>query len=116
MSPTVGLGAIVIGRDDGAALDPTEPGSGHDNDPRPVIVNLVLRPDVASDNVPESVAAVAEELGAKLTPQFAGTSDPTLSSYWLATTPAAHADEFTSRLLELPEVDGAYVKPTDEPA
>jgi hypothetical protein len=106
----------VIGRDDSAAFDSTEPGSGHDNDPRPVIVNLVLRPDVASDNIPESVAAVVEELGGKLTPQFAGTSDPTLSSYWLATIPAAHADECTSRLLELPAVDGAYIKPADEPA
>jgi hypothetical protein len=83
---------------------------------RPVIVNFVLRPDVRSKTLPEAVAAVVEEFGGAATQQFQGTDDPNLSSYWLATTTAEHAPELASQLLGLPLVDGAYIKPAEEPA
>lgn len=83
---------------------------------RRVTVNVVLHPDAGARRLPESVAAVVEELGGTATPQFDGSDDPGLLPYWLATTPAEHADELAERLRAMPEVDGAYLKPGEEPA
>ena len=39
--------------------------------------------------------------------------DPSAGLFWRLTVPGAAAAALVARLLELPEVDGAYVKPSD---
>lgn len=72
---------------------------------------VVMKPGVSE--LPVSLRKVATEFPADLRPQFAGTSDPILSTFWIATASTAHAADLVTRLLELPEVDGAYLKPPD---
>lgn len=70
--------------------------------------------DPATDS---SVAAAARHVGATLAPQHPGVADPTLSTYFVATVAdRGAAESLVSALLPLPEVDGAYLKPDEEPA
>jgi len=64
-----------------------------------------------------SVRAAARQAGATITPQHPGVDDPALSSYFVAdVADQAAAESLVSALLALPEVDGAYLKPDEEPA
>ena len=72
---------------------------------------VVTKPGVSA--LPASVRQVAASFEADLRPQFAGTSEPTLSTFWSETAPIAHAADLITRLLALPEVEGAYLKPPD---
>ena len=80
----------------------------------PVVIQLVLHE--ASGEPSPSVAVALGRHHATMTRQFPSVDDPTLAVYWQVTAPAAEATELQEELLELPEVDGAYVKPPEEPA
>lgn len=70
--------------------------------------------DPATDS---SVAAAARHAGATIAPQHPGVDDPTLSTYFVAdVADRGAAESLVSALLALPEVDGAYLKPGEEPA
>jgi hypothetical protein len=50
-----------------------------------------------------------------LTPMHAGTTDPTLASFYeIEVDDPAEADRLIGRLLNDPSIDAAYVKPDDE--
>ncbi|HEU4540949.1 MAG TPA: hypothetical protein VFR23_07450 [Jiangellaceae bacterium] len=86
----------------------------HGGEETPVVIQLVLH-DVSGEPSP-NVAEAVERHQAIITPQFPGVDDPALAVYWQVTAPPAEAAELQAELLELPEVDGAYVKPPEEPA
>lgn len=87
-----------------------------------VEVHVVLRPAEGQRSpstpgiLPETVRALAASSGAAARPQFEGSADPSLSLFWLLRVPSQDADALVDGLRALPEVDGAYLKPTDEPA
>ena len=67
----------------------------------------------------DATAAVRDLVGshhATLRRLFPDVTDAQLERYWSVTLPAADADDLIGRLLDLPEVDGAYIPPTPFPA
>lgn len=75
--------------------------------------NIIVVMKSGASEITESLSDLAASFQVDLRPQFAGTSDPTLKTFWSVRTPIMHAKELITRLLELPEVDGAYLKPAD---
>jgi glycine/D-amino acid oxidase-like deaminating enzyme len=67
----------------------------------------------------DATAAVRDLVGshrATLRHLFPGVADARLERYWSVTLPAADAGDLIGRLLDLPEVEGAYIPPTPSPA
>jgi hypothetical protein len=91
-----------------------ENSGGYGGEATPVVIQLVLHQ--ASGEPSPSVAEAVGRHRATISRQFPSVDDPTLRVYWQVTAPAAEATELQEELLELPEVDGAYVKPSEEPA
>jgi hypothetical protein len=79
-----------------------------------VDIHLVLQRGAVG--IPPSVADAVEGAGAAARPQFSGTSDPSLSTFWLVRVPHENAAGLVDSLRQLPDVDGAYITPPDEPA
>lgn len=65
----------------------------------------------------QELASVVSDLGLALEPMHPGVDHPDLASYFMADTsdPAA-AQAAIDRLLTTQAIEGAYVKPSDEPA
>lgn len=80
----------------------------------PIVIQLVLRETSAEPSA--SLTSTVGRHQATLEPQFPGVDDPALTVYWQVTVNAPEAAELQAELLDLPEVDGAYVKPPEEPA
>ena len=78
---------------------------------------VLLRHHDGETAIDSSVLDTAREAGATLAPQHPGVDDPTLSTYFDAdVADRGAAESLISALLALPEVDGAYLKPDEEPA
>jgi hypothetical protein len=90
-----------------------------------MVITVKLTPQVAS-TWPHGQGATKEaqnlqrtlhQLGMTLEPMHPGIEHPVLSSYFTVTLDdSSPVHEVMSRLLESPAVEGAYVKPSDEPA
>lgn len=50
---------------------------------------------------------------AQLRPEFPGTEDPALSTFWIVSVPETDALELAASLNTLPGIEGAYIKPSD---
>jgi hypothetical protein len=70
------------------------------------------------EQLPESsVLSVTRQLGATIAPQHPDVHDPTLSRYFVARlAEGVDAERLVDALSAVPEVEGAYVKPDEEPA
>ena len=77
----------------------------------------LLRHQEGDPPAASSVLSVARQLGATVAPQHAGVQDPILSRYFVARPPdRAAAERLVQALSAVPEVEGAYLKPDEEPA
>jgi hypothetical protein len=74
-----------------------------------------LRPGGPPSDESDRLAETLREHGASLTPLHPDTSDETLGSYFTAEVGDARADDLVRALNSSPAVEGAYVKPLDEP-
>src|SRR5262245_47560364 len=92
--------------------------------PAVVEISVQLRPDVAralSNRGPktrESAAVVdaAARLGVALEPLHPGADDPLLSPHYVArATGAESPDALRRALAKVPGIEGAWIKPADEP-
>jgi hypothetical protein len=76
-----------------------------------------LQRGAAQDPTSESLQQIADELGIVLEPQHPGVDDPELSSFFSVEVPdAAAAERVIASLQEKEAIEGAYLKPPDEPA
>jgi hypothetical protein len=77
----------------------------------------LLRPHEGHPAIDSSVLATARQAGAAIAPEHPGVTDPVLSRYFVArlAEPGA-AEALVTALLALSEVEGAYLKPDEEPA
>lgn len=74
-------------------------------------VVIVTRPGVPA--LPGSVQNTVASFQANVLPQPAEPPDASASTFWHVYTSADQANDLISRLIELPEVEGAYLKPPD---
>ena len=80
-------------------------------------ITVVLSASTAVDSTHEATlrGRVARDLGLTIDPQHPGSHDPELQRYYTGRVGAADAESLVDRLLALPGVDGAYVKPAGQP-
>lgn len=74
-------------------------------------VVIVTKPGVAA--LPGSIRDTVASLKANVLPEPSGTLDASASRFWHIYAPADQAADLISKLVELPEVEGAYLKPPD---
>ena len=77
----------------------------------------LLRPQEGDAALESSVLAAARQAGAAIAPQHPGSVDPILSRYFVASIAEPDAAEtLVSALVVMSEVEGAFLKPDEEPA